>query len=177
MVGGVDSVLHDGYRRVDEDQESVPAEYKYSYESFLSLIEPNRTSSKRVNRRNLLSDIYTVSDEAFGLLVIHNELGVWGEQYKLQEEGKSARQLRINKKYAKHNSGESWALEGLAMYGALKLGIAGRGGERASVTLETLVRDIYRGDDPAMDMEHKTPVYKNLLEYIKKKRGQLASNE
>ena len=47
--------------------------------------------------RELISDIYSVTDKAFGLLVIYNEHHVWKEQEVMQQNGRKGTMI-LNKK-------------------------------------------------------------------------------
>ena len=65
-------LLHDSYRALDSNDE-VPPEFEYFYTHLLRHIDPNRTNFKKERKRRTLSEMYTISDEAFGLLILHNQ--------------------------------------------------------------------------------------------------------
>lgn len=112
-------VLNTGYRKYTTENK-VPEEFKYFYENLLCHISKKRTRFKRNKSLLLLSQIYTVSDEALGLLVLHNKLDTWNRQLVLMEQGKKGRELRLEKRYCDHSQGTDWSDKGKMMYQALK---------------------------------------------------------
>eukprot|EP00536_Pseudo-nitzschia_multiseries_P016195 jgi/Psemu1/45294/gm1.45294_g len=67
-------ILHPEYRKKgivgDED-------FYYFVTCILAGISPSRNRFKKSKETELMSDIFSVSDEAFGLMILHNEHHVW----------------------------------------------------------------------------------------------------
>jgi hypothetical protein len=97
-------ILHKAYRVFDGEE---------SFELFLYFVTKvleklNPTASKRCGKglsQALISSIYTASDEAFGLYIIHNELECWKIQCVQMKEGKRGADLRVKKRYTDFSSG------------------------------------------------------------------------
>jgi len=134
----------------------VPGESTYSYRDLLSQVEPRRF--KKLEGQKTLSEIFTVSDEAFGLLVIHNNLDTWRKQHEMKKNGSpTKKQLRdVNKdtpkKYTNHLAGRTWSNEGLLMYDITRVQVEER---RRSVENKQLEERLIMQDsqDPTQSSE------------------------
>ena len=77
-------------------------EFEYFVKYLLSEISPKRTQYKRRGCCNkTLSKAFTTSDEAYGLMILDNELDVWNRQIELKnaKESISPKELKCRKKY------------------------------------------------------------------------------
>ena len=88
----------------------------------LSAINPACSNFKQRKTTDLISDIFSVTDEAFGLMVIHNEYHVW-EDIRSRKAGSSgnATELKKRKRYCDANSGrrDGWMKEGQLLFDKL----------------------------------------------------------
>lgn len=111
--------LHQDYRRY---------EYGHGDEDFLWFVEnvlsaQNASRTKFAQRRSTasVSEIFSVQDEAFGLVVLLNELHCWEVDWKKQEgkkEGNIANELEVRKLFVNRKSGkkEPWEDLGMMVY-------------------------------------------------------------
>ena len=109
------NLLHESYRK-----ENTP-EFEYFFTALLPKIGHRRIEFDKHKRTKLVSDIYTVPDEAFGLLILCNEHHIWVWQNEARKQGKSKNQLRRKKRFVDCNSGsqDSWSAEGISIFHAL----------------------------------------------------------
>ena len=93
------------------DDEEIPEEFIYFCEHLLPHVDTRRKSKFTMGERRekLLREICSHSDEAFGLLVLHNELEAWDEMFQKKKENKSGRDLRTNKKYCSSMDGKGFS--------------------------------------------------------------------
>jgi len=145
-------ILQDQYRKLtdietDENNRTIPPEVVYFHEKLLPNVKGKKKDWKKWMGAHLLSEIYSVSEEAFALLIIDNELDMWNKQFVKKENGLSGRALRLPKKYCQHDRGSSWLTEDLLLYDALKVYIGLRRKTRESDTMERHVQQSYRGRD------------------------------
>ena len=121
--GGEQSYLHKNYREFGENGNE---ELEYFFKNLLPRIDPSRTKYK--NKKNYsersFDASFTVSDEAFGLLVLDNELEVWNRQFEAKQKdpkakihGKEYKKKHVEL-YQKGPSG--WSDEGILLYYQLK---------------------------------------------------------
>ena len=113
-------ILHQGYRKLDGNDE-VPLEFIWFISVFLSRIQPLRTKFGEKCTEKNVSDIYTVSDEAYGLLVLHNYKEAWDQQLKWKREGVKGSKLCCKSKYidCKIGSKAAWGRSGMNTYNEL----------------------------------------------------------
>eukprot|EP00536_Pseudo-nitzschia_multiseries_P000227 jgi/Psemu1/494/gm1.494_g len=86
----------------------------------LAGISPSHNRFKQSKETVLISDIFLVSDEAFGLMILHNEHHVWVNN----RDGKKDKTMRCERKrYCDANSGsrDGWMLEGVEAFDGVKL--------------------------------------------------------
>ena len=88
----------------------------------LSAINPACSNFKQRKTTDLISDIFSVTDEAFGLIVIYNEYHVW-ENLRSRKigGGGDATVLKKRKRYCDANSGrrDGWMKEGQVLFDKL----------------------------------------------------------
>ena len=84
----------------------------------LSKLNPFRTNFKARKTEDLISDIFTVTDKAFVLFVLHNELDCWVRQKKEIGEGIKGRHLVKGKRFCDGRSGkkDAWSKRGMDLY-------------------------------------------------------------
>ena len=106
------TLLQENYRKENT------AEFEYFITSLLPKIGHNRIRFDLKKRKKVISEIFTIQDEAFGLLILCNEYDVWVWQRKAREEGKKGNQLRMKKKFVDMNSGNqnSWSEHGISLF-------------------------------------------------------------
>ena len=134
-------IIRPEYRRpnmFDDDQ------YQYFLTRILSAINPGVTNFNTRKSRELISDIFTVSDEAFGLMMIHNEYRVWVEQKKIKDGPDPRRKGREKKRYCDQRSGskDGWTQEGMRVFSKLCKRVKElREGEETGREFEMLVKE------------------------------------
>ena len=101
----------DGRKRREEDWfKSDFPECKHFITHLLSRVRPSKTKFNKSKENKVVSKCFTPSDEAFALIVLDNELGVWDAQLEKKGKGTSKKQkgsvLRAEKKHTNGNSGK-----------------------------------------------------------------------
>ena len=96
-----ESLLHENYGAYypdgDPERNGNPEgfhEFKCFVSKLLTRVQPGRTKFAKAKTHKCVSECFTVSDEAFALMVIDNELHAWDEQIAM-----SNSKLRVKKKY------------------------------------------------------------------------------
>ena len=115
--------FHKDYREFGENGNE---ELEYFFKYLLAKIDPSRTKYR--NKKNYAErsfDVaFTVSDEAFGLLVLDNDLEVWNQQFEAKRKDPNAKLVAkdYRRKYVKqHQKGTTgWTDEGILLYFKLK---------------------------------------------------------
>lgn len=118
-----ESVFHEDYREFGENGNE---ELEYFFKSLLPKIDPTRIKYRNqkdyINRS--FDEVFTVSDEAFGLLVLDNELDVWNKQFEAKQNDPNAkiRGPEYKKKYVDQyqKAASGWSEEGLAVFYKVK---------------------------------------------------------
>ena len=118
-----DSVFHKEYREFGENGNE---ELEYFFKSLLPKIDPTRIKYK--NKKDYINrsfdEVFTISDEAFGLLVLDNKLDVWNKQFEAKQNDPNAkiRGPEYKKKYVdQYQKGTSgWSEKGLAIFYKVK---------------------------------------------------------
>ena len=103
--------LHQDYRRYKGGYDEA---FQYFVTRLLARITPSRTNFRKQKHKKLLSEIFTVTDEAFGLFVLYNEWHIWVEQIEDGKKGKKGRDLVREKRFC--NSKEGWKFEGIQIF-------------------------------------------------------------
>lgn len=133
-TGGVSRQLPDGYRRLDTNENM-----KYFFSRMVTKIHPSGHKFDHDKGKKKISEMFLVSDEAFALLIIYNEIERWNYFVKKEKEEMmgevDVRQQSGNKrkrdpdeprkKFNNASSGdkEGWSQEGRALYQKLCRGI------------------------------------------------------
>ena len=137
--------LHEDYRRY---------EYGHGDEDFLWFVEnvlsaQNASKTKFAQRKSTktVSEIFSVADEAFGLVVLLNELKCWEMDWKKQEREKQRNAanepVEVSKLFFKRKSGKKKPWEDLSMMVHRKLcvQVTKRGEEEVSKIWEAAYKD------------------------------------
>eukprot|EP00536_Pseudo-nitzschia_multiseries_P015769 jgi/Psemu1/43790/gm1.43790_g len=105
-------ILHPEYRKKgivgDED-------FYYFVTRILAGISPSHNKFKHSKETELISDIFLVSDEAFGLMILHNEHHVWVNN-RDRKKDETIRHKRKRYCDAKSGSRDGWMLEGVETF-------------------------------------------------------------
>ena len=144
-------ILHQQYRKVDANN-NVLQDFIWFVSVFLSRIQPLRTKFGEKCTKKLVSDIYTVSDEAYGLLVLYNYKEVWDKQQELKNEGAKGKDLRCKSKYIDSESGSkaAWGRSGINTYNELCKYVEKRRSE--SQRFEKKVLEYFTSKDRTSDL-------------------------
>jgi hypothetical protein len=112
----------------------------------MSAINPTNSNFKQRKERHLLSDIFTIADEAFALVLIYNEHHVWVNQQRRKGDATIPRQ---KKKFCDSDSGSrnGWMEEGRELFSDLcdKIGEMRKHPETGR-KLEEMMRDRFRNE-------------------------------
>ena len=155
-------------------------DFYYFVTRMLSSVNASETNFDSKKTHLLLSEIFTVSDEAYALVTIINSLHVWEKQMK----DKADRDLtRMKRKYTLCHSGrkDSWSTEGRNVFHILcrKIEIL-RKDEMTGQAIEESLRNKFREESvqfkeqmkttPLMEMEIEEEYYmdeniKNMLQF------------
>jgi len=105
-------ILHESYRV------SNSPEFEYFMTKLLHRIGVNRIQFEKKKTTKALRNIYTVQDEAFGLLVLSNEYNNWIKQKEMKAEGKKGNTLRMKKRFVDGDSGRiiGWSHVGINLF-------------------------------------------------------------
>ena len=122
---GKQSFLHKDYRDFGENGNKA---FEYFVKRLLSKIHPSRTKYKNEKDycTKTFDQAFTVSDEAFALLVLDNELHIWNDhiQRKQNKDGANVapHETGLRKKYVDlyKKSPSGWTKQGKAIYVTLK---------------------------------------------------------
>ena len=79
---------------LDPEYRSNNEEFDYFRSQMLSVINPAFNKFGYRQGRELLSEIYSITDEAFGLLVIYNEHHMWNEQEVMKQNGRKGTMIK-----------------------------------------------------------------------------------
>ena len=88
--------------------------FEYFVERILPAVNANHTRYHVKKKTKLLSEIFTVTDEAFGLMLLENYEGRWRKQ-NLEPDKTKWRQKSMNAKYTSSKNGvknNTWSAEG-----------------------------------------------------------------
>ena len=105
--------LHPEYRKKTSD------EFKYFVRAILTAVNGKNCDFKRLNRRRSINDIFSVSDEAFALLMLRNEYHCWKKAYENgRKKDDNAKSTRTRKLFtsSKIGSKEGMTPEGRFLY-------------------------------------------------------------
>ena len=137
--------VHEEYRTSEEPTD----EFRYFVERIMPAIAPGRNKFKERKGKKLLSEIYTVTDEAFGLLMLLNELHCWEESAKKQESDRYGK-----KRFCDGRSGnkKGWSNRGIKIYNRLCKNVHRRRQQEESKNMEIyMYRDYSRNNKSYRD--------------------------
>ena len=94
------------------------AEFYYFLTRILASVNPVQTGFKSHKGKLKISDMFTVSDEAFAILMLHNEYDTW---VKFEENKVDPTVKKRKKRFCDADSGrrEGWAIEGRLLFSRL----------------------------------------------------------
>ena len=100
-------VINPEYRR------EVNEEFYYFVTRILPAMNPSVSNYKKDKNKKLISEIFSVADEAFGLVMLHNEYDVWKGHY-----SKASKDNNHRKKFLDSKSGrkDGWTEEGKNLF-------------------------------------------------------------
>ena len=126
------------YRRWTEPTE----DFRFFMESIMPAIAPHRCKFHEKKGIRKLSEIYTVSDEAFGLVVLLNELHCWEEKANEKETGVIG---KTRKTFVNGRSGnkQGWNIKGVNIYNRICKNLQKRRLEQGSMELERKMYEEY----------------------------------
>lgn len=109
-----DIVLNERYRTDNED-------FEYYIHRVLPAINPTNSKFNQRKCKDLISKIYSISDEAFGLTVIYNEYQVWKDQEEMKKRGEKGKMIKKRKRFCSGKSGDKqgWSDEGYSIFNSL----------------------------------------------------------
>ena len=117
--GREEAIINPKYRQYGNANNE---EFYYFLSRILSAINPACSNFRQRKQTDLISDIFSVTDEAFGLIVIYNEYHVW-ENLRSRKigGGGDATVLKKRKRYCDANSGrrDGWMKEGQVLFDKL----------------------------------------------------------
>jgi hypothetical protein len=106
----------------EENNEEIHPKLRYFYERLLCHVCKRRTKFGARKNRATLCDIYTPSDETFGLVILENCFHNWVKKFQTYESGLKGKALQgyENKFCLPEESGTGWSLKGLMTYVKVK---------------------------------------------------------
>ena len=113
------TLLHPDYRRNNNGSDKNENEnFNYFVTRLLAKLNPLRTCFRARKKNELISEIFTVTDEAFVLFVLYNELHCWEGQIEDMNKGIKGRGLVRAKRFCNGASGkkEAWSKDGLNLF-------------------------------------------------------------
>ena len=118
-----------------------------------------------------MRQIHSTSDEAFGLLVLHNELDAWDEMHKKRKENKSGRELRTSRKFCSCMDGKGFSNTGRLMFRVLEVQVGKLRNTKTNKKLEKSLREKFRGREGMGNRQPDksvTKTEKQMIEWLKK---------
>ena len=141
-TGESQAIISPGYRQYGNGDNK---EFYYFVHRILPAINPGSNNFRQRKTTDLISDIFTVTDEAFGLILLHNEYHVWEDQQGRKGSNKTITNVeKKRKRYcdAKSGSREGWMREGKELFTELCLRIVElRKRPETGVRLEEMIRE------------------------------------
>ena len=130
--------LHPDYRSYENDE--WEAEFEYFMSRIMSAIAPSRNQYNKNCGRLQLSTIYTISDKAFGLLILYNKLHCWDEALEFESNSKEKRPIKTTsrKRFCDSTTGrkQGWSEDGRNLYAHLCWAIKNRREQISSIDIE-----------------------------------------
>jgi len=157
--------LKNNYRRLDNGK--IAPEFRYFMKRIMPAIAPYRSKYDRYKGVKNLSQMYTITDEAFGLLMLLNEFDNWKAKAEAKASGEKAGYLR--KKFVDGRSGNraGWNLAGLNTYVRICKHLKTRRDEKESIEME----EIMKSENASYDNQQKRVEFdeceeEELLDYM-----------
>ena len=132
-------------------------EFKYFYNRILSAINPQIMMWDKVKGLEPLSEIFSVTDEAFALVMLFNELHCWEETAQIRErnnwvKSKNEPKIKGQKKFTEPASGrkQGWDRSGIKLFHRVCKNVARRRSEATSRELEQIILAGYEKDIDGM---------------------------
>ena len=138
---GPGKYLDPDYRVYEKDATWKP-EFEYFMSRIMSAIAPSRNGYNKNCGKLKLSQIYTVSDEAFGIVMLYNELHCWDEALEIESNSNGADKRPIKttskKRFCDSTSGrkQGWSEDGRNLYQHLCWEIKNRREKLSSIDIE-----------------------------------------
>ena len=133
------------YRKYDNADNE---EYYHFVTRILSAVNPIVNNFRGRKERELLSDIFSVSDEAYALMIIYNEYHVWENHMKRKDDPNIQKRP---KRFCDPSSGskDGWTLEGRNLFRRLCREVEKlRGAPDTGEQFEQKMRERFRGENP-----------------------------
>ena len=132
-------ILHEEYRKYNDD--ALNEDFEYFLRQILSVSNPSINKFKESKQKLLISDMFTIADEAFGLLILYNEFHVWKLQVDQIKSGVKVKRERKRFCDGKSGNKQGWTSEGIKCYHSLCIQVKKRRDE--TKTVEENMRDIW----------------------------------
>jgi len=166
--------VHPDYR---SSATKIPEEFVYFCDKLMPHVDTRRKSRFTMEERaeKPMRQIYSTSDEAFGLLVLHNELDAWDEMHKKRKENKSGRELRTSRKFCSCMDGKGFSNTGRLMFRVLEVQVGKLRNTKTSKKLEKSLREKFRGREGIGNRQQDktvTRTEKQMIEWLKKNGGE-----
>ena len=106
---------------INPEYRSDNTEFHYYINRIMAAINPTYRKFSQRKCRDLISEIYSITDEAFGLLVIYNEHQVWMDQEEMKMNGDKGKMIKKRKRFCSGNSRskQGWPDTGLDLFNSL----------------------------------------------------------
>ena len=141
-TGESHAIISPGYRQYGD---AANKEFYYFVHRILPAINPGINNFRHRKTTDLISDIFTVTDEAFGLIMIHNEYHVWEDHQGRKGNNNTITKVeKKRKRYCNKYSGsrDGWMKEGKELFTELCLRIEKlRKQPETGVQLEEMIRE------------------------------------
>ena len=126
--------------------------FYYFVSRILSQVNPKQTRFEKDKGRKVLSNMFTVTDEAFAIMVVENYDQRWRKQH-VEPDKKKWHSDEMNAKYTSSRNGKrknTWTKEGMQRYHEwCAIVAARRGREEYGKDLEEELMSHYNKDEPA----------------------------
>ena len=132
--------LHPEYRKYKNNNNE---EFEYFMMRLMERINPKQNKFNARCDTDLIREIYTVSDEAYGLLILFAQKEVWDKQKVDKKNGIQGSALKKRKNNLL-NDGYGWNWDEINLYGALMAEITTR--RQESVALEKHLMKVWKDD-------------------------------
>ena len=125
-------------------------DFKYFVSRILPAMNPSKSKFSTSKTHSVLSDIFTPCDEAYGLLLIHNELHVWKQQEDRKHTGAEI-ENKEKKRFTNGKLGNGWTKQGRNLFTKLAQQIIKlRESDETGSILERVLLRTYREESGSM---------------------------